>query len=422
MSLPPDQLANHGPAAGSIEHRQLVLARSDSLVIGEGASRALSVGRGHLRGRGVALAAKRPTIRGVGTRPKPLWLFRRRDPDAAQHTMLTIAELRVELLRAATVYGVRSAMSLGDTGLVWVWREWLEDVEGLVDRVWTSANRLGRMTAGGEEVPDWPALLLEQVLTYQAQRSKPTLHRGSTTCTQEWIETLERLAVRARNVEELNGQPLGEIEGEEFGAGVALLGAVEDSLVLVASADPDKQARRADAMEIHTIALAARDAGIWDLRPRQPGKRGRSQAFGEINPTDQATIERAKELTERLVMTTIETVRFYQQLAPVGRELAGDARKTVHERLDRNGLCLRDAHTDRDLLAYLAVKEGIDFRSTVEVLRLVQRSLVLALSDDPGRRARAISEDKLVSFFRPVYEFTAELWGLPAWGELTPKG
>jgi hypothetical protein len=295
---------------------------------------------------------ERPTICDVGTSQKPLWLLRRRDPDAAHDAMLAIVELRVELLRAATVYGVRSAMSWRDASQVSVWREWLEDVEGSVDRVWASANRLGGVTAGGEEVPEWPALLLEQVLTYQAEPSKPTLQ--STTSTQEWIETLERLAERARNVEALNGRPLGEIEGEEFGAGVALLGAVEDSLVLVVSMDPDKRARRVDAVGLHGMALAARDAGVWDLRPSRSGKRARGRTFGEINPADDATIAHAKELTERLVMTTFETVRVYQELAPDRRELASTERTTVHERLDVNALCLRDAHSDRDVLAYLA--------------------------------------------------------------------
>lgn len=56
-------------------------------------------------------------------------------------------------------------------------------------------------------------------------------------------------------------------------------------------------------------------------------------------------------------------------------------------------------------------------RPTISVLRMMQRSLVLTLSDDPDRRARAISPAVLVSFIRPVYEFWAHEWGLPDWEE-----
>jgi hypothetical protein len=80
-----------------------------------------------------------------------------------------------------------------------------------------------------------------------------------------WHEALERLAERARSVEQFMTTPLGEFEGQEFGAGVALLGAIEDSLLLTLSDDENERGGAADAEEIRELLLAARDEGIWDV-------------------------------------------------------------------------------------------------------------------------------------------------------------
>jgi hypothetical protein len=64
------------------------------------------------------------------------------------------------------------------------------------------------------------------------------------------------------------------------------------------------------------------------------------------------------------------------------------------------------------------LKEHVDFRPMVELLRMTQRSMVLALAENRERRDRAISPERLVAHFQPVYAFLADLWGLPTWGQL----
>lgn len=146
--------------------------------------------------------------------------------------------------------------------------------------------------------------------------------------------------------------------------------------------------------------------------------RVKRRASGAPKPGEEELILAGKEMTEQLALTMTETFRFYTKtLAPDGRELSAEERAAVKERLDAGVLALRAARVNRDFIAYILAEEDFDVRSTISVLRMMQRSLVLALSADPDRRARAISPAVLVSFIRPVYEFWACKWGLPDWEE-----
>jgi hypothetical protein len=80
---------------------------------------------------------------------------------------------------------------------------------------------------------------------------------------EHWRELLERLAESARSVDDLGGEPLNEIIGQETPNGVALLAAVEDSLALMLSNDPDTRERRALPDEILGLLRAAREEGVW---------------------------------------------------------------------------------------------------------------------------------------------------------------
>lgn len=191
-------------------------------------------------------------------------LLKHTEPEAAQRMLVAIADLRVELLHAATGYGLASAMSAGGNVRIREWREWLEWTEGLVERVWVRAEELRRMMgedADREDAPDWPAQLLESVRHFEESGAEPS---GELWAAANWREALERLVERARTLEELKCEPLGEIEGQEFGDGVALLGAVEDSLVLVLSDDENKHDLRLSSEEMFDIVLAGRSEGVWD--------------------------------------------------------------------------------------------------------------------------------------------------------------
>jgi hypothetical protein len=345
---------------------------------------------------------------------------RRRDRHLSPDVWLAVVALRTELLSAATSYGIWSALAAGDSVGVEHWRHWLQWLEQLADR----ANARGReltqkvgLTVTDTSRDRWPTQLVELLKDFRP--TEPwTVSDETTSWDAEWSHRRERLARRARDVEEFKGKPLGEIEGEEFGEGVALLGAMEDSLTLVLAKDENVRASRWGAEEIYGLVVAARKQGVWDAIVDGPRRSSGEGTRTSLEPDEQEVTRRAKELTERLGSIMLQTVSVYQSLAPDGRTLSSQEQSAACSSLEAGALCLRRAHVDRALLTYIAVKEGIDFRPMVELLRMTQRSLVLALSGDPQQRTHAISAENLVAFLEPVYKFLSELWGLPTWEQL----
>lgn len=177
--------------------------------------------------------------------------------------LLGMHGLRAELLWAATTYGVVSVMAAGGGGRVVDWREWLEWVKGLGEGLRAAqADVHDDGDVGVEKGGDWSTDLLANMDAFASAGYEPT---GDMLRDELWLEALERLSERARTIEEFRGKPLGEVTGQSFDSGVALLGAVEDSLLLMLSDDNDKRATRATPDEIYILLLAARDQGIWDL-------------------------------------------------------------------------------------------------------------------------------------------------------------
>ena len=78
-----------------------------------------------------------------------------------------------------------------------------------------------------------------------------------------WWDSLERLAERARDIEELGGQPLGEEEGRESRSGVALLGGLEDSLVLALADTEGNGDWILTACDVLELANSAQRDGVW---------------------------------------------------------------------------------------------------------------------------------------------------------------
>lgn len=328
--------------------------------------------------------------------------------------------LRAELLSAATGYAVWSALASKDLIAVADLRDWLHWVEQLADKV--HARRRELNSEIGVPMTDqaslrWPAQHLKLLDDYEAADTEFGSDLTSS-WDDEWSDRRERLAERARSVEELNGKPLGEIEGQEYGEGVALLGAVEDSLTLLLSEEEETRGRRWRPREMYRRLVAAQRQGVWDVLVDVPSGHSRERQEQTLSPRGQDVVLRAKKLTEELGSTTLEAVRFYQALAPDGRVLSDDERSAARHTLDAGARCLREASADVDLLTYLALVERIDFRPMVELLRMTQRSLVLVLSDNRKRRDRAISADRLITYYQPIYELLADLWGLPTWEQL----
>jgi hypothetical protein len=182
------------------------------------------------------------------------------DPDLWE----AIVRLRIALLVVATLYGVWAAITVGGVARAEEWREWLTWVTEFVERVAVSmGGDRGTAARGDREewIPAWPTEFLELIADHQ----KVGAESARIIWDPDWREPLERLVDRARAVERFDVRPLGEVKGELFGDGVALLGAVQDSLVLVLSADEDRRSLRADSETVYGLLMAARRHGIWDF-------------------------------------------------------------------------------------------------------------------------------------------------------------
>jgi hypothetical protein len=124
------------------------------------------------------------------------------------------------------------------------------------------------------------------------------------------------------------------------------------------------------------------------------------------------------EVVEKLALAVGKTFSLYADIDPDGRPLRKSDRRLVHERLEENAVNLRWLTHERKLLSDLADERGRDFRPMVQVLRMMQRSLVLALSADPLRRMRATSVTDLAGFVKAQWDFLSRVYGLPAWENL----
>jgi hypothetical protein len=214
------------------------------------------------------------------------------------------------------------------------------------------------------------------------------------------------LAADARTIEELGGEPVNEVPSLEFPIGVGLLGATEDSLILVASQDEAAQVFAASSQEMHRLVIAARDEGVWSfLDPGHENSRASSARKDERGRRER--LRSATEVRGLLGRTWSETAQFYGRLEPDGRQLDDEERRAAQDRLRAGAVCLRRVDRDRQEIDRLAAKGRWDWNlgPIVLTLHVMQRSLILALAKDPVRRNRAISTEKLARLVLPVHKY-----------------
>jgi hypothetical protein len=126
-------------------------------------------------------------------------------------------------------------------------------------------------------------------------------------------------------------------------------------------------------------------------------------------PGEREIALRAVELRRTIVITMSDTAGAYGRLKPDGRELDQRERAVARERLEEGARCLRRMDRNEDIVDYLVevgqeTGQNMDLRPFINVLRTMQRSLVLALSDQPTRRQRAASVAELAPVVRGVLE------------------
>jgi hypothetical protein len=137
--------------------------------------------------------------------------------------------------------------------------------------------------------------------------------------------------------------------------------------------------------------------------------RGRAARHGVLSRRPTRPGQRPKKVGDVLAVTTGDTFTFYLRLVPDGRELGPVETQRAQERLGAGAECLRVVDEKRELILRLA-EEGqnsgadTDLRPTISMLRSMQRSLVLAISEDPSRRKMAMPTDELKARAEAIYE------------------
>jgi hypothetical protein len=116
--------------------------------------------------------------------------------------------------------------------------------------------------------------------------------------------------------------------------------------------------------------------------------------------------ERARDVALQIGRTFSRAFLTYTEIAPDGRSLTSEDAAAARQQLLAITLCLCEIRTDQDLIDWLAgyslrARKDKDVRSTIAVMRMMQRSYGLALSNDADRRKSAISSKELGQFVIP---------------------
>jgi len=102
-----------------------------------------------------------------------------------------------------------------------------------------------------------------------------------------------------------------------------------------------------------------------------------------------------------VLRTADDTFRFYVELGPDGRRLGEPEATATKERLAQGASCGRVLDVERRCRTVRADEAELVL-ATLGVLRAMQRSMVLALSDDGYERARAMAVSQLKTRMQPV--------------------
>ncbi len=182
----------------------------------------------------------------------------RSKPDEDPSVYEAVIWLRLELLNAAIGYGIYAALSEGGTATVSEWRECLDWAEGVVSTIREQAGEAPR------EMPGWLRQAIEAIDSFEELGAQPT-DLFEDEAVRHWAtEEFELLAVLARPIEQADGEPLGEIEDRPSRAGMRLLAAIQDSLVIASAEDQTIRDKRASAAEIYADLVATREEGVWE--------------------------------------------------------------------------------------------------------------------------------------------------------------
>ena len=121
-----------------------------------------------------------------------------------------------------------------------------------------------------------------------------------------------------------------------------------------------------------------------------------------LSPEERDVAERLVVLSDRVLKTWVGTLETYAEILPDGRELDASERFELRKRLGQVARAGVHLNVERELVDE-AVGE-VDLRSSRALLRTVRHSILLALSDDPETRGRAMSAKELAFAAKPAYD------------------
>jgi hypothetical protein len=215
---------------------------------------------------------------------------------------------------------------------------------------------------------------------------------------------LERLSARWRVAME-------KFQGEQPGVGFLsdeaeqLYSALEDSFALSRSADEQRLGLRLGGEELLARLMGAGE-GIWHedwdgiredilteldrklARPTELPRSTLSRPAHVFARLQRGRRERVRSLIDLVGSTYTATAVFYKALAPDGRRLDEPERAEALEHVEEVAACDRVVDLEREAFSQ---KDWEATHLMLAEMRSLRRSLILALSEDPDRRALAVT-------------------------------
>jgi hypothetical protein len=307
--------------------------------------------------------------------------------DAEPEAVEAALAVRIALLHVATLYGLRAAIvdSWPDSCMEWgVLVDWVGEITSRFDGMASAQKQaLSKPTPGARLMRQLTQLLGELETSGELSSTETMRSRHH-----DWANLLENLAMTSRWVERCGLVPMAEAEVET--QGVDLLGALQDSLVLLSYGDEPEAALCAGPVEIHGLIHAAREAGAWDVFEAQPVT-GRSSGEMAVKPESPDWTEEWPEVLD-FISSASGAWDIHRRLHLDGRELSSKERAHAISSVREGASAMRKL-VQFSLETRLPTSRGApdtNLRSTMAVVRMLHRSFTLALSGSSDRRALAV--------------------------------
>ena len=114
-----------------------------------------------------------------------------------------------------------------------------------------------------------------------------------------------------------------------------------------------------------------------------------------LSDQEQQLSEQVGRILGLLIATTLRAVDLYLDVGGSDRPLEPAEKEKVTAELNAIATAFRVADAYDELVERL--RGDLDPKPALAVLRVVQDSLILSLSDDPSDRARGVSEEELLA-------------------------